>query len=275
MADLASMSPEELKAQIAALERQLQQTGVQPQSSYTSSYDEYEEVYEDEEYYEEEVVVEQPPTRGRAPAPILQQPPPDHDRYRRDMENLKKQHGWQKPSWAGGSGGSGSGGAPAHAPAHRPAVPAPASQPAHRPAARAAPTPVLQQPPHSPGHDASAYARQMEDLKNQHGWQKPNWASSGGEKEVVTKSDVGGYQRHVTPKNVEIIKGQHVKPASNMEPRLAWIVVNLNRKKVGKLVMHLYGRKYNKELFGLLELVAKVRSHTVSHVCSFFPLQKM
>lgn len=107
-------------------------------------------------------------------------------------------------------------------------------------------------------HD-DVYQAQMDAMKKKHQWRKPGWALPAEELEsddLVLKDPINndklkavqhsGYVRHVHPNdNLEIINGTHVKPVEKMEPRLVWLVVGIDDKKAGKIVMHLYGKDVN------------------------------
>jgi cyclophilin family peptidyl-prolyl cis-trans isomerase len=59
----------------------------------------------------------------------------------------------------------------------------------------------------------------------------------------------------VKPKELEIVKGTFVKPqVTKLEPRLTWIVINVNRRKVGKVVMHLHGKDVSRIVDNFLDL---------------------
>ena len=118
-----------------------------------------------------------------------------------------------------------------------------------------------------PGHDE--YAQHMEQLKKQHEWEKPIWAAPTDDippdqsiisdpinNPFLKPAQHGGYQRQVKEKDLEIIKGTFVSPekTKKLEPRLTWIVVNINKRKVGKIVMHLYGKDVNGIVDQFLEL---------------------
>jgi hypothetical protein len=122
-------------------------------------------------------------------------------------------------------------------------------------------------PPTGDGHhDASR--KQMEDLKQKFSFERPGWAAPAevvereGEidKESIQnpnlkQAQMGGYQRQVTEKDIDLVKGSFVKDTPQaVEPRLAWIVVNLGKRKVGKIVMHLYGRDVHRLVDQFLEL---------------------
>lgn len=94
-----------------------------------------------------------------------------------------------------------------------------------------------------------------EHAKQKHEWEKPDWAlpssaiASGesiqsesiqnGLKQVNT----GGYERKVRPtETLALIPGMFVAhQEKSPDPRMVWIVVNIDGSKVGKIVMHLHG----------------------------------
>jgi len=113
-----------------------------------------------------------------------------------------------------------------------------------------------------------AYKKEMESLKQKYAFEKPGWAAPA---EVIEKDDAidcdsinnpllkkaqhGGYVRQVHEKDIALVKGTHVKPtAAKIEPRLTWIVINVNKRKVGKIVMHLYGKDVHRLVDQFLEL---------------------
>jgi len=121
-------------------------------------------------------------------------------------------------------------------------------------------------------HDA--YRKQMDDLKSKFAFERPRWAAPT---EVVNKEgaidadplnnpnlkkpQMDGYVRQVKEKDLEIIKGTFVKPETtvNLEPRLTWIVVNVNKRKVGKIVMHLYGR----DVSGIVDHFVELKGNAI------------
>jgi hypothetical protein len=91
------------------------------------------------------------------------------------------------------------------------------------------------------------------ELKKKHAWEKPDWAipDASVPDEAIIKDSVpnklkeaqhSGYVRQVHEKDLELINGTFVKPTLKVpEPRLVWIVININGTKAGKVVMHLHG----------------------------------
>lgn len=88
-------------------------------------------------------------------------------------------------------------------------------------------------------------------------WQKPAWArpdvhDDNDESGVITESlqnsrlrqaQGSGYVRQVQPKDLDFFRGNFVPAQAGIpDPRLAWIVIDMNGKKIGKIVMHLYGQ---------------------------------
>ena len=111
------------------------------------------------------------------------------------------------------------------------------------PSLRAAATP-------SPVKGASELAKQK------HQWDKPDWAlpaeviphdcaiQTDSIQNPLLKQAQQGYERKVHAADIKLISGKFVKPSSTAfkpDPRLVWIVVNIDGIKVGKIVMHLYG----------------------------------
>ena len=94
-----------------------------------------------------------------------------------------------------------------------------------------------------------------EQTKQKHSWEKPAWAlpSEAIPDDSILKDSIqnpllkapasNGYERKVHEANLALIPGKFVQPtkAKVVEPRMVWIVVNIDGSKVGKIVMHLYG----------------------------------
>ena len=94
-----------------------------------------------------------------------------------------------------------------------------------------------------------------EQAKQKHSWEKPAWAlpSEAIPDDSILKDSIqnpmlkppatAGYERKVHEANLALIPGKFVQPtkAKVVEPRMVWIVVNIDGCKVGKIVMHLYG----------------------------------
>jgi hypothetical protein len=114
----------------------------------------------------------------------------------------------------------------------------------------------------------NAYRKQMDDLKQKFAFERPGWAAPA---EVVQRdgeidsesiqnpnlkqAQMGGYQRQVKEKDIDLVKGTFVKDTPRaVEPRLAWIVVNVGKRKAGKIVMHLYGRDVHRLVDQFLDL---------------------
>jgi hypothetical protein len=98
-------------------------------------------------------------------------------------------------------------------------------------------------------------------LKKKHQWEKPAWASQAADPDTgpeidsnpiqnpLLKTNNGsGYTRQVVPKDqVARSNGTFVAPSKDLPPpRLCWIVVEVNMRKVGKIVMHLHGQGTDK-----------------------------
>jgi hypothetical protein len=98
---------------------------------------------------------------------------------------------------------------------------------------------------------------QSPSLKDKHRWAKPGWAlpeeQIQQEQGIITdsiqnglkKPNAGGYERKVFAKQLAppIAEGKFVRnlSAKKPDPRMVWIVINVNGVKRGKIVMHLYG----------------------------------
>jgi hypothetical protein len=95
-----------------------------------------------------------------------------------------------------------------------------------------------------------------EMAKQKHQWDKPDWAlptdDIPDDCPIQTDSIVNpllkqaqpGYERKVHAADLKLVAGKFVKPsptAVTPDPRLVWIVANIDGMKVGKIVMHLYG----------------------------------
>lgn len=92
-----------------------------------------------------------------------------------------------------------------------------------------------------------------EQTKQRHGWEKPAWAlpSEALPEESIQKESIQnpllkaakpGYERKVKEQDLALIQGKFVQHQEKKpDPRLVWIVVNIDGSKVGKIVMHLYG----------------------------------
>lgn len=116
----------------------------------------------------------------------------------------------------------------------------------------------------SPSHVSQIY--KMDILKRQHGFERPDWATQADnvfDKPILDDSidhglkqagKAGQYQRQVKKATPVIVKGAHVAPKAKVEPRLAWIVVNINKRKAGKIVMYLHGRDVHTIIDNFLEL---------------------
>jgi hypothetical protein len=92
--------------------------------------------------------------------------------------------------------------------------------------------------------------------KEKHNWEKPAWALPSTvvhtDESILTDSiqhglkkptTSGNYERKVhATETLELIKGTFVAPQTKLpDPRMVWIVLNVDGSKVGKIVMHLYG----------------------------------
>ena len=112
------------------------------------------------------------------------------------------------------------------------------------------PPPPPQAPAQPPVKGAS------EATKRQHGWEKPDWALPSADtpdehaietdsiQNPLLKSPQPGYERKVHAADLKLISGKFVAPTplqKKPDPRLVWIVVNVDGMKLGKIVMHLYG----------------------------------
>jgi hypothetical protein len=93
-----------------------------------------------------------------------------------------------------------------------------------------------------------------EQAKQKHSWEKPAWAlpTEAIPDDSILKDSIqnpllrapagSGYERKVHEANIALIPGKFVQPSkAKVEPRMVWIVVNIDGCKVGKIVMHLFG----------------------------------
>jgi hypothetical protein len=94
-----------------------------------------------------------------------------------------------------------------------------------------------------------------EQAKQKHAWEKPAWAlpsdaipdsaiqNDSIQNPLLKAANASGYERKVHEADLALIPGKFVQPtnAKVLEPRMVWIVVNIDGSKVGKIVMHLYG----------------------------------
>lgn len=107
-----------------------------------------------------------------------------------------------------------------------------------------------------------------------HGWAKPSWAlpqkaleKNGSNDTAIETASVpnhlkanhsAGYERKVFIKQVRRIDGKFQTPQQKVPPRLAWVVIFQRRgkalKKLGKIVVHLYGRDVAKIIDCFLDL---------------------
>ena len=133
----------------------------------------------------------------------------------------------------------------------------------------APPSPKLSSAP-TIDHHASAshtsHVDKMEQLKRQHGFERPDWATQAdatADKAILDDAidhglkqagQAGQYQRQVKESTPVIVKGAHVAPKQKVEPRLTWIVVNVNKRKLGKIVMYLYGKDVHTIVDNFVEL---------------------
>jgi hypothetical protein len=105
----------------------------------------------------------------------------------------------------------------------------------------------------TPGH--THLVDKSDALKAKYQFEKPAWASQGPaantkidntsiQNPLLKKNQGSGYTRQVFAKEKQAkSKGTFVaKRTDAPPPRLAWIVVDINKRKAGKIVLHLYGQ---------------------------------
>lgn len=94
-----------------------------------------------------------------------------------------------------------------------------------------------------------------EAAKQAYQWDKPDWAlptdalpddsiQNDSIQNPLLKQAQPGYERKVHAADLTLVAGKFVKATpvqKKPDPRLVWIVVNIDGMKVGKIVMHLYG----------------------------------
>ncbi|EEC46050.1 predicted protein [Phaeodactylum tricornutum CCAP 1055/1] len=97
-------------------------------------------------------------------------------------------------------------------------------------------------------------------------WEKPAWAlpdeaipdssiiSDSIQNPLLKQANHGGYERKVFAKDIKRVNGTFVAPRPNVPPRLAWIVPFCQEKKVGKIVLHLYGKDIDRLVDRFLDL---------------------
>lgn len=113
-------------------------------------------------------------------------------------------------------------------------------------------------PNYEPAHNnmvVSSSSSSSEQAKQKHAWEKPAWAlpTEAIPDDSIQKDSIqnpllkqaamsSGYERKVHAAHLEFIAGKFVTHQEKQpDPRLVWIVVNIDGSKVGKIVMHLYG----------------------------------
>jgi hypothetical protein len=107
----------------------------------------------------------------------------------------------------------------------------------------------------TPGH--THLVDKSDALKQKYQFEKPAWASKNSadvaaesidtnpiQNPLLKKNAGTGYTRQVFAKETQArSKGTYVAPRKDAPPpRLAWIVVDINKRKAGKIVLHLYGQ---------------------------------
>lgn len=105
-----------------------------------------------------------------------------------------------------------------------------------------------------PAPEPVAPAKGASELaKVKHAWDKPDWALAESEipaDQAILSSPIqhglkkakDGYERKVFEKDLALVNGKFVAAQETVpDPRMVWIVVNMDGCKVGKICMHLYG----------------------------------
>ena len=230
----------ELKRQIAQAEadkKAAQQKTPAAEAEEYEEVEEYEEYTEYEEEEEEEEVVEEDQTPSAAattttsPAAAVPDNPSAHDYSdvrQEQLDALKQKDKWNTTNWgAGGGNNSKTNGSEVQTYDHHVT------------------------PSHTHLND------QMRSLKQKHAWEKPAWASQAADNDTAVDtspianpllhhntSGAGQYTRQVAPKDrLARSAGTFVAPQKEAPPpRLCWIVVDLNQRKLGKIVLHLHGQ---------------------------------
>ena len=152
------------------------------------------------------------------------------------MQVMKEKVSWSKPSWTSQQG-----------------------------------SPVAVQSSQAPQEDEpTSVAPDPSPPPKKYGFAKPDWAaqssaSSPEESGILTSPITNsllrqagtGYQRKIKPtQSIDFVQGQHLgtKLKNTPEPRLAWVVLNVNDKKIGKIVVHLHGRSVKDIVDNFLDL---------------------
>jgi hypothetical protein len=162
----------------------------------------------------------------------------------------------------------------------------PPKTPPRQPAASAAP--VVRSPPEIRSSNSSTpvvvpppapVVGASELTKRNHQWSKPDWALPSAalpdddiQKESINNpllkspTKTNAYERKVRPKELELMPGTFVAPTHTPlppDPRLVWIVVNVDGCKLGKIVMHLAGTNIDPivDVFGDLKGLELQRSN--------------
>jgi len=239
MAATQAQSAEELQRQIEALQAQIQSMNPAKQAQQEEEeYEEYTEEYE-EEIIEEETIEESVEEEVVEEAPSVPSGFSSKPLFRRNKQ---------------------------------PAASTPSSSTPTKSAPPASTTRNTQPRQEVPPESLVSNRKQMDSLKQKYSFERPGWAApvevTNSEKEIdadsinnpfLKKAQGGGYQRQVKEKNdLAIVKGTFVKSKTHeqpkVQPRLAWIVVNVNKRKVGKIVMHLHGKDVKDLVDSFVEL---------------------
>jgi hypothetical protein len=120
-----------------------------------------------------------------------------------------------------------------------------------------------------------------EEAKQKHTWEKPDWALPSDaipdasilkdsiQNPLLKAAATSGYERKVHEADIALIPGKFVQPSKTkvVEPRMVWIVANIDGSKVGKIVMHLYGNFLPlTDIFAELKGLELIRCNTTTLV---------
>jgi len=252
------------EAKIAALKAQIAEKEAQAAALQQQSYEEYdEEEYIIEEYYDEEILeeeivegeeyveeeaegdyieIEEPLGHVETSATVhaYAETNPSARNYvatRQDqLDALKEKEAWSKPAFA-------------------------------------QPRDDVQRYGHASTPAHTHLVDKQRALQKKHQFAKPAWASRNiaddiceGERAGIDKESIAnpllkqnhanGYSRQVFAKEtLHRSNGTYVAPRQAVPPRLAWIVININQKKVGKIVLHLYGAGVDEVVYRFEDMV--------------------
>lgn len=158
-------------------------------------------------------------------------------------DSKKKDRKWKTPGWMGGSK------------KEKVVEPEPTPEPVS--VEEPEPTPTSSSPVNNSATEPAKGASEL--AKQKHQWDRPAWAVAAeappDDQAIITEpiqnglkhNTKPGYSRRVFAKELHKQEGEFITHTDHVpEPRLAWIVLNLDGDKVGKIVMHLEGKDIDK-----------------------------